>query len=209
MSTVSRRSFIQGAGMGAAVVAATAVAGTALAEEAAAADETAAAEEEATTSWRVAPAEPTEVAEEVDCDVLVIGLGHAGSCAARAAAEQGAVVCAFESQAADSRSYMSGGQVGHINSELLAAKGVPEVDELVFLNDWLLRHNNRCNPGLIRAYAANSGACFDWLFGDWCTDPDSITVRQWPVSDTYQEEIGAPARLHRLRVHRRLHVRRA
>lgn len=183
MSIVSRRSFIKGAGLASAAVATSAAAtgtvaavGTAVAEE--------------TSSWRVAPEAPAEVAEEANCDVLVIGLGHAGSCAARAAAEQGALVCAFEKQAADSRSYMSGGQVGHINSELLKAKGVPEVDELVFMNDWMLRHNNRCNPGLIRAYAANSGKAFDWLFGDWCTDPDAITVRQWPVSDAYQEEVG-------------------
>ena len=180
MSNVSRRSFIQGAGMATAAVACTSTA-VAVAEEVTA---------EQASSWRTAPEAPAEVAEEASCDVLVIGLGHAGSCAARAAAEQGAVVCAFEKQAADSRSYMSGGQVGNINSELLKAKGVPEVDELVFMNDWMLRHNNRCNPGLIRAYAANSGKCFDWLYGDWCTDPDSITVRQWPVSDSYQEEVS-------------------
>ena len=187
-TTVSRRSFVKGASLGAVAAAGTTLAGTVLADEAATEDGT--AETEA-SSWRTAPSEPTEVAEEATCDVLVIGLGHAGSCAARAAVEQGAIVCAFEKQAADARSYMSGGQVGHINSELLAAKGVPEVDEIEFMNDWLLRHNNRCNPGLIRKYAANSGACFDWLFGDWCTDPESITVRQWPVSDSYQQTIGS------------------
>ncbi|WP_139651184.1 FAD-binding protein [Raoultibacter phocaeensis] len=141
-------------------------------------------------AWRTAPAAPSEVAEEAECDVLVIGLGHAGSCAARAAAEGGATVCAFEKQELDARSYMSGGQVGHINSELLASQGVPEVDELVFMNDWMLRHNNRPNPGLIRRYAANSGACFDWLFGEYIDDPASVVIRQWPANDAYQEQIG-------------------
>ena len=97
---------------------------------------------------------------------------------------------AFEQQEQDARSYMSGGQVGHINSELLKSQGVPEVDELVFMNDWMLRHNNRPNPGLIRKYAANSGACFDWLFGDFIDDPASVVVRQWPANDSYQQEIG-------------------
>lgn len=140
--------------------------------------------------WRAVPAEPSEVAREIDCDVLVVGLGHAGSCAARAAAEGGAVVCAFEQQPEEGHSYMSGGQVGHINSNLLKTRGVPEVDELVFMNDWMLRHNNRPNPGLVRRYAANSGACFDWLFGDFISDPEAIEVRQWPAHEAYQEEIG-------------------
>ena len=85
---------------------------------------------------------------------------------------------------------MSGGQVGHINSNLLKTRGVPEVDELVFMNDWMLRHNNRPNPGLVRRYAANSGACFDWLYSDYITDPEAIEVRQWPANEAYQEEIG-------------------
>ncbi len=141
-------------------------------------------------AWRTAPETPAEVTREIDCDVLVIGMGHAGSAAARAAAEGGAVVCAFEQQNEEGHSYMSGGQVGHINSNLLKTRGVPEVDELVFMNDWMLRHNNRPNPGLVRRYAANSGACFDWLYSDYITDPEAIEVRQWPANEAYQEEIG-------------------
>lgn len=112
---------------------------------------------------------------------------------------------AFEQQEQDARSYMSGGQVGHINSELLKSQGVPEVDELVFMNDWMLRHNNRPNPGLIRKYAANSGACFDWLFGDFIDDPASVVVRQWPANDSYQQEIGGLRGFVRLRPYGRLH----
>ena len=189
---LTRRSFL-GLGATAAVVAAgaglAACSPTAAAESASGASGGFAAASGA-ASWRTPPSAPDEVAEEAQCDVLVIGLGHAGSCAARAAAEAGAVVYAFEQQEQDARSYMSGGQVGHINSELLKSQGVPEVDELVFMNDWMLRHNNRPNPGLIRKYAANSGACFDWLFGDFIDDPASVVVRQWPANDSYQQEIG-------------------
>ena len=189
---LTRRSFL-GLGATAAVVAAgaglAACSPTAAAESASGASGGSAAASGA-ASWRTPPSAPDEVAEEAQCDVLVIGLGHAGSCAARAAAEAGAVVYAFEQQEQDARSYMSGGQVGHINSELLKSQGVPEVDELVFMNDWMLRHNNRPNPGLIRKYAANSGACFDWLFGDFIDDPASVVVRQWPANDSYQQEIG-------------------
>lgn len=190
MKGISRRAFL---GLGAMTAAA---AGAGLAgcspQTASSASQTAVAATgtDAAAAWRTAPEAPTEVAREIDCDVLVIGLGHAGSCAARAAAEGGAVVCAFEQQAEEGHSYMSGGQVGHINSNLLKTRGVPEVDELVFMNDWMLRHNNRPNPGLVRRYAANSGACFDWLYSDFITDPEAIEVRQWPANEAYQEEIG-------------------
>lgn len=142
------------------------------------------------SSWRIAPEQPETVSEEVTCDVLVIGLGHAGCAAARAAAEGGAIVCAFEQQDEASHMYLSGGQVGHINSEFLASRGVPKVDELVFFNDWMLRHGNRPNPGLIRKYAAASGKSFDWLFGDFIANPESVTIRQVPTSAQYQESIN-------------------
>lgn len=191
---LSRRAFL-GLGAAAAVVAGAGLAGcspssSADAEGASGGSGSAAGGSSASAAWRTAPAAPSEVAEEAECDVLVIGLGHAGSCAARAAAEGGATVCAFEQQEQEAHTYMSGGQVGHINSELLASQGVPEVDELVFMNDWMLRHNNRPNPGLIRKYAANSGSCFDWLFGDFIDDPASVVIRQWPADSAYQEQIG-------------------
>lgn len=192
-SGLSRRSFL-GLGAAAALVAGAGLAGcspTSSADaESSSGGSGSSAENSSAASWRTAPAAPSEIAEEAECDVLVIGLGHAGSCAARAAAEGGASVYAFEKQELDARSYMSGGQVGHINSELLASQGVPEVDELVFMNDWMLRHNNRPNPGLVRRYAANSGPCFDWLFDGFIDDPASVVVRQWPANDAYQEQIG-------------------
>lgn len=193
-SGLTRRSFL-GLGALTAVAAGAGLAGCSpQASTSASADDAGAAGVSAAggsvAAWRTAPEAPAEVAREIDCDVLVIGMGHAGSAAARAAAEGGAVVCAFEQQNEEGHSYMSGGQVGHINSNLLKTRGVPEVDELVFMNDWMLRHNNRPNPGLVRRYAANSGACFDWLYSDYITDPEAIEVRQWPANEAYQEEIG-------------------
>lgn len=134
--------------------------------------------------WRTAPTAPadSEVVETYDCDVLVIGLGHAGCCALRAAAEAGASVAAFEDQAEDSLSFLAGGQVGHINSQFLGGNGVPQVDTVEFLNDWQVRSNNRSNPALIRNYATRCGACFDWLI-DCLSDEEKaeMTIRQWPT----------------------------
>ena len=213
MSTqISRRAFVQDASLAAlGVTALAAIAGPAAADPAAPApdapDAAEAPEGEGAPAggmppmmgngpvedpaWREAPAEPTEseVVETYDCEVLVIGLGHAGCCALRAAAEAGASVCAMEDQAEDSMSFLAGGQVGHINSQFLAERGVPKVDTIEFLNDWQVRSNNRSNPALIRNYATHAGACFDWLI-DCLSDDDkaSMTIRQWPASDTYQAD---------------------
>lgn len=211
-STVSRRTFVKDAGLAAlGVTALSTIAGPALAEEPPAdasaagdAPEGGAPEGGAPAGgpmmgsgpvedpeWRTAPAAPdaSEVVETYDCDVLVIGLGHAGCCALRAAAEAGASVAAFEDQEQDSLSFLAGGQVGHINSEFLGSRGVPQVDTVEFLNDWQVRSNNRSNPGLIRNYATHAGACFDWLI-DYLSDEEKaeMTIRQWPVSDTYKKD---------------------
>ena len=155
---VSRRGFVVGASAMTAAMAAAVDAGVAKAAES-----TEVAEEGA-ADWRTAPADPTDIAETYDCDVLVIGLGHAGSCAVRAAAEAGAKVAAFEKAEEGARVIMGGGQIGHINSEFLKGRGVPEVDVVEFMNDWQVRSNNRSNPGLVMNYAKNCGTCFDWLF---------------------------------------------
>jgi fumarate reductase flavoprotein subunit len=202
---ISRRAFVEDAGLAAlGVTALSAIAGPALASEASAdsapADAAASAEGSAAgdsggmpsfggsgphedPEWRTAPAAPdaSEIVETYDCDVLVIGLGHAGCTALRAASEAGASVAAFEDQAEDSMSFLAGGQVGHINSEFLASRDVPQVDTIEFINDWQRRSNNRSNPGLVRNYAEYCGNAFDWII-DCLSDEDkeSMTIRQWP-----------------------------
>ena len=203
MENVSRRVFVEGAGLAAmGVTALSAIAGPALAEQAAPAEGEgeAAAEGEGEGApvagpamgggtkddpeWRTAPEAPaeSEIIETYDCDVLVIGLGHAGCTALRAAAEAGVSVAAFEDQAEDSMSFLAGGQVGHINSKFLGDQGVPQVDTVEFLNDWQVRSNNRSNPGLVRNYATHCGECFDWLI-DCLSDEEKgeMTIRQWPT----------------------------
>ena len=128
-NTVSRRTFVKDAGLAAlGVTALTTIAGPAWAEEAAPAEGAPAGggapEGEGAPAgappmmgggpvedpeWRTAPAAPAaeEVVETYDCDVLVIGLGHAGCAALRAASEAGASVAAFEDQAEAARSATS------------------------------------------------------------------------------------------------------
>ena len=74
-------------------------------------------------------------------------------------------------------------------AQFLADRGVPQVDTIEFLNDWQVRSNNRSNPGLVRNYATHAGQCFDWMV-DCLSGEDkaSITIRQWPVSETYKKD---------------------
>ena len=140
------------------------------------AGDAAATEAEPVADWHVAPEDPAEASETYDCDVLVIGLGHAGSCALRAAAEAGASVAAFGASTEDGHMVMGGGQVGHINSQFLKDRGVPEVDVVEFVNDWRVRSNNRSNPGLVMNYATHCGECFDWLF-DQVSDEEKAATQ--------------------------------
>ena len=185
---VSRRGFVVGAAGVTAAMAAAVDASAALADGAA--PEAPAGE---AADWHVVPADPTEIAETYDCDVLVIGLGHAGSCALRAAAEAGAKVAAFEKAEEGARIIMGGGQIGHINSEFLKGRGVPEVDVVEFMNDWQVRSNNRSNPGLVMNYAKNCGPCFDWLFDQ--VDADTLANTQIRcyedgVTDVFEKELS-------------------
>lgn len=139
--------------------------------------------------WRKAPEPITEWAEEFTADVVIVGGGQAGTPAARAAVEAGASVIVIESQTEERMSFRGGGQVGHINSEFLASKGVPKVDVQEFVTDWQLRTNNRSRAGLIMKYAQNSGKCFDWMSDSFTAEQkEKWTIRQWPLSDHYTQK---------------------
>ena len=140
-------------------------------------------------SWRTAPDAITEFAKEYTADVVIVGGGQAGTPAARAAIEAGASVIVIESQTEDAMSFRGGGQIGHLNSEFLASKGIPQIDIQEFVTDWQLRTNNRSRCGLIMAYAKNSGKCFDWMTDSFTAEEkDSWSVRQWPLSSNYTQK---------------------
>ena len=178
MGTISRRKFIQGAGIGAlGLVGAGSLSACSPSNDGndTASDGSAVAAEGNTASWRTPPEEipESDIVAVYDCDVLVIGLGHAGCCALRAAAESGVVAMGMHETPQESWTFQ-GFQMGHINSKYLASVGVPKVDLIEFFNDWQLRSNNRSNPGLIMNYAKNCGDTFDWLF-DNISDEDYQT----------------------------------
>lgn len=189
--SLTRRGFFKGAGLGAAAVAAAGLAGGCAprASVAPAKDEAAlAGTGDGAASWRTAP-EPiaeSDVAEVLECDVAVLGLAYAGAAAARAAAEAGATVVCMEQQSEGARSFVGQGNFGHINSEFLKSRGVPEVDELDFFNNWQLRSGNRSNAALVRRYCRELGSAFDWYI-DGLTDSekDTLAIQFFPTDPSY------------------------
>ena len=116
-------------------------------------------------AWAVPPAPipEREIAHTYSADVVILGAGQAGTCAARAAAEGGASVLVLEQQREEEQWILGVGEIGHINSRWQAEHQLPPVDVDEFVNDWQLRTGNRSNVQLVRAYALACGACFDWF----------------------------------------------
>lgn len=190
----SRRSFLKGAGFGAASLAAAGIAGcspsstTTTSEVPADNGNKSASDNVSSASWREAPAPITEadIAETVDCDVLVVGLGYSDCAAFRAAAESGAKVIAVEAQAESDFAILGMGHFRHINSEFLKERGVNPVDPIEFLNNWQLRAANRSNASLCRKFTNTCGEAFDWYID--CLTPEersSIEIQFFPTDAGY------------------------
>ena len=101
-------------------------------------------------SWRdkPMPVPPEQVRETAECDLVVVGLGYAGTAALRAAAEEGAVGIGLEMRSRE-KYFSFGRDIGHINSGFLKSRGVPEVDPIDLYNEMMRRAGNRAEPSLI------------------------------------------------------------
>lgn len=141
-------------------------------------------------NWRTPPAPipDHEIVDRRSADVVVVGLGYAGTTALRAAAESGAKVIAIEQMSEDKYSTW-GKDIGHINSKFLASRGLPHVDPIDYFNEWMRRASGRANPGLIMKFCQNCGAAFDW-FIDVIENTDYIRVGFWPGGTKFDGEIG-------------------
>ena len=139
-------------------------------------------------NWREAPPaiDEQEIRNVYVADIVIVGSGQAGTCAARAAAEAGAEVIVLERQPQEIQRFEGGGIVGQINSQLALSQGVEEVDIVEFINDWQLRSNNRSNPGLIANFAKHSGETMDWLLEPLSQEVrDEIQIEYHPADPAY------------------------
>lgn len=157
---MTRRNFVAGAAGAAAATALAAGATVALADEAA---ETEAATAE-TPAFLVKPEVPTDIVEERDCDVLVIGMGLAGTAAFKAAAEAGVATIALEKQPEDSYSviYMAG-DFGVVGSQIQKDLGIEWAPKADIMNEMAKECGSRIDTWMMSYWYDHSGQDFDWF----------------------------------------------
>ena len=163
---LSRRSFISG------FAAAGAVAAAGLAGCSPKSEET-----------KSAPAAGSDAAEAVkhdpkgteSCDLVVVGSGTAGMCAAVRVAQLGANVILLEKNVlvGGSSGYAEG--IGAVNSYMHKKAGLSFDDNEVFLRTQEYHHWS-ADSAVLRRYIENSGATIDWLHDDCGVEFYTATV---------------------------------
>jgi fumarate reductase flavoprotein subunit len=159
----SRRTFIKGAALGAAGIAAGGVlAGCGGTEEPTNSAETPSPTDNTTgPSFLTAP-DPipdSEITETVDADVVIVGAGLAGLCAAVSAAESGAKTVVIEKRETFTARGMHNAAVG---SRLQKDLGV-EIDKVQAVRDLIRWSGSRVKEELHWLFVNKSGECMDWL----------------------------------------------
>ena len=131
-----------------------------------------------------------DAASTVEADVVVVGGGNAGVCAALAAAEAGAKVAVVEKQDEESYTFL-GHDIGTVNSSWVIEHGGQQIDVPEFIQDWTRRNTNRANTLLTSKFAHNSGAVLDWILDHVSDDiKEQIGIFGLPLSDSYPGEIS-------------------
>ena len=111
----------------------------------------------------------TEVAAEAlndsyDCDVLVIGMGIAGTAAAKEAAEAGKKVIVLEKQPEDSYSVISmAGDFGVVGSQIQKDLGIEWAPKEDIFNEFVKETGGRCDTWMMNYWYDHSGEDFDWF----------------------------------------------
>lgn len=144
-----------------------------------------------TPQWAV-PMEPVsedQIIKTCAADVVILGAGHAGTAAARAAAEAGAGVLVVEQQQ-EKRFEVYGAQYGSVNSEFMTKRGAPQVDPVRIIADWQRRSLNRANPALVRQFAYNTGSTFDWFVDPLPEEMKDVMTFENPWPKHFEGELN-------------------
>ena len=204
----SRRSFLKGAGIGSLVMAGAAVMGCKPNQPNIPDSDVPATggDPDKGTSWLgIEPADPETIEEELTADVVIIGCGTAGTCAARAAAEEGASVIVLEKAATPA--VCRSGQWAVIGGETNRRweRGVGQtnyVDPDDVVEAVMTESQYYPDRALLSKWAYNNGEVFDWFIAAKpdlfisakSTDPlppvqteedCSLWVRHYPLDESF------------------------
>lgn len=117
---------------------------------------------------------------QVEIDVLVIGAGACGCCAALAAHEGGADVLILErDQTPSGSTSLSGGQIPAAGTKLQAAAGVDDTPE-VLENDILKKARGETDTAMAHHIAQQSARTVDWLHEQHDIDLSVLTNFRYP-----------------------------
>lgn len=117
-----------------------------------------------TPDFLTPPEVPTDIKEEKDCDVLVIGMGLAGTAAAKEAAEAGKKVIVLEKQPEDSYSVISmAGDFGVVGSQIQKDLGIEWAPKADIMNEYVKETGGRCDTWMMSYWYDHSGEDFDWF----------------------------------------------
>ena len=195
---VSRRAFL---GLGAAAIAGAGLAGCAPQKPAEQTEGAAAQAQANPTEYRPpfldapVPIDESSIVETIDVDVCVVGLGLAGVCALREAAEAGAKVIGIDKGA--DVGYRSG-EFGTFGSKIHEQLGIEQPATQEVVNELMRVMGNRPNARLLNYWIANSGPDLDWYIApadyellesdhDTPSDPEApyILPERCPVNADY------------------------
>lgn len=112
------------------------------------------------------PADPADIEEELAADVVIVGCGTAGTCAARAAAEEGASVIVLEKAAtpAQCRSGQWAVIGGETNRRWERGEGQADyVDPDEVVETVMAESQYYPDRALLSRWAKNNGEVFDWF----------------------------------------------
>lgn len=128
-------------------------------------------------------------------DVVVVGSGTAGTCAALRAAEEGlSVVCLEKNSSLGGTSVFAEGLCG-IGSSYQAEQGI-QVDKAAVLADTMSYHHFACLGPVVHAFLDNCGATIDWLQGQGVTWASVVALGEsYPVWHLPADETGAPTHM--------------
>ena len=154
-NTISRRGFLAGITATGALAAAGALAGCAPQAKSEKGD--AKGDTAAQSSWRDKPEMPTDIAETLEADLVVIGAGNGGLVAATTAAQEGAKVIVLE----------KGGDIAAAREAIGALNSALEPDHREDVPT-LLNHANQTQAGdanmlMYKTWAEQSGEMMEWM----------------------------------------------